>query len=81
MCEPPISVIKDGRDAMIAYYEDLDKGARISNKLKFVLLGTGQAGKTTIANILNGQTSNYMPAKDDRTLHLDLMTSHHTYRI
>ena len=66
---------------MIAYYEDLDKGARISNKLKFVLLGTGQAGKTTIANILNGQTSNYMPAKDDRTLHLDLMTSHHTYRI
>uniref|UniRef100_A0A7S3QFQ8 Roc domain-containing protein n=1 Tax=Chaetoceros debilis TaxID=122233 RepID=A0A7S3QFQ8_9STRA len=72
--EPPVSVIKDGRDAMIAYYEDLEKGARISNKLKFVLLGTGEAGKTTIANILNGQTDNYMPAKDDRTIHLDLMT-------
>uniref|UniRef100_A0A7S3VED0 Roc domain-containing protein n=1 Tax=Chaetoceros debilis TaxID=122233 RepID=A0A7S3VED0_9STRA len=73
--EPPVSVIKDGRrDAMIAYYEDLEKGARISNKLKFVLLGTGEAGKTTIANILNGQTTNYMPAKDDRTIHLDLMT-------
>jgi len=54
--EPPVSVIKDGRDAMIAYYDDIEKGARISNTLKLVLPYTGKAGKvTTIASILNGQ--------------------------
>uniref|UniRef100_A0A7S3QFD5 Uncharacterized protein n=1 Tax=Chaetoceros debilis TaxID=122233 RepID=A0A7S3QFD5_9STRA len=54
--EPPVSVIKDGRrDAMIAYYDDIEKGARISNTLKLVLPLQNPNRKTTIASILNGQ--------------------------
>jgi len=52
---PPPEILKQGREAVLDYFESLEnKDARPLNEVKVILVGDGAAGKTSISKALRG---------------------------
>ena len=69
---PPIGVVSRGIASVKAYFEELEQfGGGLSRQLKLVVLGDGEAGKTSIVRGLKSCTPK--PARaDERTVQLDI---------
>lgn len=71
--KPPPQVIVRGSEAMVKYLEDLDTfGSSLSNRLKVVLVGLGNAGKTSIAVRLERGAAADLPRSDERTVGVEI---------
>ncbi len=53
-----LSILKQGHQATIAYYEALKNGSQQAKEIKILLLGDGGAGKTTLMKRLLGDAVN-----------------------
>ncbi len=53
---PPIEIVKEGKDAIRAYFRDLKKGEELPlNEVKVLLVGDGEAGKTSLVKRIKGK--------------------------
>lgn len=56
---PPISIIEQGNQAVLAYFERIEKekqkGTRPINEAKMIIIGEPESGKTTLMNYLQGK--------------------------
>jgi internalin A len=53
---PPPAIMAKGKEAIIAYFESLKKGAQPLNEVKILLVGDGAAGKTSLVKQLIGKS-------------------------
>lgn len=72
--EPPPDVVRRGMAFAAEYLKDLDDyGRTSSNRLKVVLVGLGNAGKTSIAiRLQGGDPSNKLPIPEERTVGVEI---------
>lgn len=68
---PPLEIANRGLGAVKRYFEELAKGSSVSKLLKVVLVGDGEAGKTSLRNAL-ARRPHPRQAELDRTIHLDI---------
>lgn len=68
---PPLEIASRGLSAVTRYFEELAKGSSVSKLLKVVLVGDGEAGKTSLRNAL-ARRPHPRQAEPDRTIHLDI---------
>lgn len=67
---PPSTVMEMGVDQAISWWDDIQRfGESTSNKLKMVLVGLAEAGKTTVVRNLIGKP---IPTKLDRTVGIEI---------
>lgn len=67
---PPSTVMEMGVEQAISWWDDIQRfGEGTSNKLKMVLVGLAEAGKTTIVRNLTGKP---IPSKLDRTAGIEI---------
>ncbi|CAM9927508.1 unnamed protein product, partial [Laminaria digitata] len=67
---PPQTVVELGVDQAISWWKDIERfGEGTSNKLKMVLVGLAEAGKTTVVRNLTGKT---LPEVLDRTVGIEI---------
>ncbi len=52
---PPLEIVKQGKDAIRAYFESLEGEKRTLNEVKVLLVGDGGAGKTSLVKRLMGK--------------------------
>lgn len=79
LTNPPIEVVEQGNEAILNYFAEKDlTGTEKSLEAKVVLIGEGQAGKTSLRTRLlrPGQA---LPNKEDRTKGLDIEIEKHKY--
>lgn len=55
---PPVEILSRGKNAVIAYFESLDRGQITLNECKVIILGDGGAGKTSLLRRLKGEEFN-----------------------
>ncbi len=67
LISPPIEIVKQGRNALLRYFNRIDKeGSETIFEAKITLVGEGNAGKTTLLKkLLNPMAT--PPKKDERT--------------
>ncbi|CAM9606195.1 unnamed protein product [Laminaria digitata] len=71
--EPPASVLAKGMDHAASFLRDLDDYGRTwSNRLKVVLVGLGESGKTTIAGRLEDRFGSRLPKPNERTIGVEI---------
>ncbi|CAN0201907.1 unnamed protein product [Scytosiphon promiscuus] len=71
--EPPADVLKIGVAYAARFLKDLeDYGRTSSNRLKVVLVGLGNAGKTSVAVRLSGPPYDALPAAEERTVGVEI---------
>lgn len=71
--EPPRDVVRMGMAYAARYLKDLDDyGGTSSNRLKVVLVGLADAGKTSMAIRLEGGDRNRLPRKEERTVGVEI---------
>ncbi|CAN0333364.1 unnamed protein product, partial [Hapterophycus canaliculatus] len=71
--EPPENVVRMGFAVMANYLKDLDDfGRTFSNRLKAVLVGLGNAGKTSLAARLEGRGPEHLPSMEERTIGVEI---------
>jgi len=72
--EPPADVLRMGMAYAASFLKDLDGYGRIwSNRLKVVLVGLANAGKTSVAIRLQGRASSApLPAVEERTVGVEI---------
>jgi GTPase SAR1 family protein len=68
---PSVLETKDEGKAIIRFLSDALNGAAESNQFKMVLLGTGEAGKTSLLNALMGRRKP-LTTKEQRTIHVEI---------
>ncbi|CAM9152581.1 unnamed protein product, partial [Sphacelaria rigidula] len=62
-----------GMDHAVSFLRDLDDYGRTwSNRLTVVLVGLGEAGKTTIAGRLEDRFSSRLPELEERTIGVEI---------
>ncbi|CAN0103048.1 unnamed protein product, partial [Laminaria digitata] len=67
---PPQTVVELGVDQAISWWKDIERfGEGTSNKLKMVMVGLAEAGKTTVARNLTGRA---LPKCLDRTVGIEV---------
>ena len=67
---PPQTIMTLETDQAISWWEDIKRfGEGTSNKLKMVLVGLAEAGKTTVARNITGRT---IPNSLDRTVGIEI---------
>ncbi|CAN0464325.1 unnamed protein product, partial [Scytosiphon promiscuus] len=67
---PPLTVLRSGFERALGWWEDVQRfGEGKSNKLKMVLVGLAEAGKTTVVRNLTGRP---VPKRDDRTVGIEI---------
>lgn len=70
--QPPVDVLKVGMAAAISYLDDLKHyGSTSSNRLKVVLVGLANAGKTSIATRLDSPAA-CLPTTEERTVGVEI---------
>jgi Leucine-rich repeat (LRR) protein len=70
--KPPLEIAQQGIEAIARYFEEIERtGATTSRQLKVVLVGDGEAGKTSLRNAIAGRAEPRQ-AEADRTILLDL---------
>jgi len=52
--EPPEAIASRGLEAMESYFQEIERGSQKSRKLKVVLVGDGEAGKTSLRQVMEG---------------------------
>ncbi|PAV13150.1 hypothetical protein ASJ81_18615, partial [Methanosarcina spelaei] len=52
---PPVEIVKQGREAVINYFKSLEGEKRPLNEVKVLLVGDGEAGKTSLVKRLLGE--------------------------
>mmetsp|Transcript_18173 Transcript_18173/g.27573 ORF Transcript_18173/g.27573 Transcript_18173/m.27573 type:complete len:531 (-) Transcript_18173:776-2368(-) len=71
--DPPLAVaLRDGLKGIWRYREDVKNGYEPSKTLKTVFVGDGEAGKTTLLNLIRGDEKP-RTKEEERTIHLDLV--------
>lgn len=71
--EPPADVMEKGMANAAGFLKDLeDYGRTSSNRLKIVLVGLGNAGKTSIAARLDALDPDSLPTKEERTVGVEI---------
>lgn len=66
-------MLAKGMDHAASFLRDLDDYGRTwSNRLKVVLVGLGEAGKTTIAGRLEDRFGSRLPKPDERTIGVEI---------
>lgn len=71
--EPPPDVVENGMTSAAKYLKDLDDyGRTSSNRLKVVLVGLGNAGKTSVAIRLEGGDPDHLPILEARTVGVEI---------
>jgi GTPase SAR1 family protein len=69
--QPPLEIANKGLHAIQRYYKELKIGTQqISNEIKVVFVGHGEAGKTSLLNCILGK-SNPRTTEKDRTIYVD----------
>ncbi|CAN0014690.1 unnamed protein product [Pylaiella littoralis] len=67
---PPLTVLESGFERALGWWEDVKRfGEGKSNKLKMVLVGLADAGKTTVVRNFTGMP---VPKRDDRTVGIEI---------
>jgi hypothetical protein len=56
---PPLEIIKRGRTAVLAYLKRLSTGSILYKRTKLMLVGLGEAGKTSLVNSLTRKTTTH----------------------
>ena len=72
--QPPLAVANQGIAAIGRYFAQLEHGAAASRKLKLVLIGDGEGGKTSLLRGLQRGGTPDPTAVAERTIQLDLST-------
>ncbi|CAM9702113.1 unnamed protein product [Ectocarpus sp. 12 AP-2014] len=71
--EPPAGVMEKGMAHAAVFLRDLDDYGRAwSNRLKVVLVGLGEAGKTSIATRLEDRLGSSCPKPEERTVGVEI---------
>jgi len=52
---PPVEIVKKGREAVINYFKSLEDGKELLNEVKVLLVGDGGAGKTSLVKRIFGE--------------------------
>ncbi len=69
--QPPLEIVNKGLHAVKRYYDELKIGTQqISNEIKVVFVGHGEAGKTSLLNCILGKP-NPRTTEKDRTIYVD----------
>jgi Leucine-rich repeat (LRR) protein len=69
---PPLAVAEQGFHAIGKYFKEINNyGAQVCNRQKIVVIGEGEAGKTSLVRLLQ-QFINSLTDEKDRTIHLDI---------
>jgi internalin A len=76
---PPIEIVKQGNEAILNYFAEKERtGTEKSLEAKVVLIGEGQAGKTSLRTRLL-RPGEALPKKEDRTKGLDIEIEKYQY--
>lgn len=71
---PPVEVVKQGKEAILNYYKELnEKGKDYLYEAKMLVLGEGGSGKTSMVRRIQNQ-NNPLPEKEDTTRGIDVET-------
>ncbi len=68
LANPPSSIVKEGREAVLEWFEQMEGGGASLYEGKLMILGQGGAGKTTLANLLNDPAHKVVRGKEKSTL-------------
>lgn len=52
LTNPPIEIVKQGNEAILAYFEKIEKEKEYLYEAKMLIVGEGGAGKTTLRNLI-----------------------------
>jgi small GTP-binding protein len=52
---PPVEIVKQGREAVRKYFEELEKAEKPLNEVKVLLVGEGASGKTSLVKRILGE--------------------------
>ena len=75
---PPLEIVKQGDEAIIRYFEQLDKhGVDHLYEAKMLIVGEGGMGKTTLIKKLLDRNAD-MPKEEDTTKGIDIYSLHNT---
>ena len=66
--KPPMSIVEEGREAIINYFEQAKEGEKPLYESKLMILGQPGAGKTTLAQLLLDEDYEVKPGKLKSTL-------------
>lgn len=70
---PPLEVIKEGNEAIIKFFEDIERqGKDYLYEAKLLIVGEGESGKTTLAWKLKDIEAPMPKKEDDRTRGIDI---------
>jgi GTPase SAR1 family protein len=80
--QPPLEIIKQGNEAIHAYFEQLKKeGSDTIYEAKLILVGEGGAGKTSLANkIINPNWQLIPETKSESTKGIDILSYSFPYK-
>jgi len=81
LTNPPIEIVKQGNEAILNYFREKElTGVEKSLEAKVVLIGEGQAGKTSLRTRLLRPDAP-LPSKADRTKGLDIEIEKYAYEL
>jgi internalin A len=53
--EPPLKIVKQGNQAILNYFKELEKGDQPNHRIKMIIVGNGRVGKTSLLKRLQNQ--------------------------
>ena len=65
---PPLEIVSRGREAVVNWFEQMEEGEEPLYETKLMILGQGEAGKTTLAELLLNENYVVKKGKIDSTL-------------
>jgi small GTP-binding protein len=68
---PPIEIIKQGRDAILKYFDELEKGKDYLYEAKLLIVGDGRVGKTTLEKKFQNENAE-LPTEEETTFGVDI---------
>ncbi len=72
LSEPPVEIIQQGNEAILRYFEELEKSGETSVKeAKLLLTGSGEVGKTSLRYRLKDK-KHALPKGDERTKQVEI---------
>lgn len=77
LIHPSLEIVKQGNEAIIKYFEDLEKqGADELYEAKLLIVGEGESGKTTLARKLKDRNAPMPDKETERTEGIDVAPIH-----
>ncbi len=73
LTDPPVEIVKQGKDAVQNYFAEIEKKAAVLFlESKLLLVGSGDVGKTTLMKKLKDNKFVVVPGKEDTTRGIDI---------